>query len=156
MSTLKRTDVPISIPTLADAIALAARVHRDQRDKAGQAYILHPLRVMMRQPDETHQIVAVLHDVLEDSEVTAEDLRRSGYSEDVITAVESLTRGANETYDEFIERAAENSIARRVKLADLEDNLDITRLAKVRDKDLERMKKYHRARERLMAMEKGR
>ena len=83
-------------PTLADAIALAARVHRDHRDKAGQPYILHPLRVMLRQHDEAAQIVAVLHDVLEDSEgetkVTVADLQRDGYSEDIVAALETLTK----------------------------------------------------------------
>jgi (p)ppGpp synthase/HD superfamily hydrolase len=146
--------MPKGPPTVADAISLAARVHRDQRDKAGEAYILHPLRVMLRQTDETDRIVAVLHDVLEDSDVTAEDLRGSGYSDDVIAALEALTKHAGETYDDFIERVAENSIARRVKLADLEDNLDATRLTTVEEKDLERMEKYRRARERLMAVEK--
>jgi len=79
-------------PIVADAVALAARVHRDQRDKAGQSSILHPLRVMLRQRDETSQIVAVLHDVLEDSEVTVSDLRNDGYSEEVIAALETLTK----------------------------------------------------------------
>jgi (p)ppGpp synthase/HD superfamily hydrolase len=139
--------------TIADAVALAARAHRDHRDKAGQPYILHPLRVMLRQHNEAAQIVAVLHDVLEDSEVTVDDLRRDGYTDEVITALEALTKREDESYDEFIERVAVNSLARRVKLADLEDNMNVHRLTKVSSEDLERITKYHTAWRRLARLE---
>jgi hypothetical protein len=113
-------------PGIAAAVALAASVHRDQRDKAGQPYILHPLRVMLKQADEPAQMVAVLHDMLEDSPntdapITAVDLRCAGYSEEVIAAG-ALTKREGERYEEFIERIALNSLARRAKLGDLEDN----------------------------------
>jgi len=143
--------------TLADAVALAVRVHRDHRDKAGQPYILHPLRVMLRQHDEAAQIVAVLHDVIEDSrdesKVTAADLRADGYSEDIVTALEALTKREGEYYEDFIERVAMNPLARQVKLADLEDNMDIQRLGTVSENDLKRMKKYHTAWRRLARLE---
>lgn len=140
-------------PTVADAVALAARVHRDHRDKAGQPYILHPLRVMLRQHDEAAQIVAVLHDVLEDSEITADDLRTEGYTEEVILALETLTKRKGEDYDDFIERVATSPLARRVKLADLEDNMNVYRLTKVSGNDLDRIKKYHTAWRRLARLE---
>jgi (p)ppGpp synthase/HD superfamily hydrolase len=140
-------------PTVADAVALAARVHRDQRDKAGQPYILHPLRVMLRQYDEAAQIVGVLHDVLEDSKVTADDLRTGGYTEEVVVALEALTTRKGEDYADFIDRVAVNPLARRVKLSDLEDNMNVHRLTKVSSDDLERIKKYHTAWRRLARLE---
>ena len=115
------------IPTLEDAIALAAHAHRGQVDKGGQPYILHVLRVMLRQEDETARLAAVLHDVLEDTQVTLADLRSAGYSEPVCAAVDCLTRRSGETYEEMIERVATNPLARQVKLADLADNLDPNR-----------------------------
>ncbi len=144
-------------PTLADAVALAARVHRNQSDKAGQPYILHPLRVMLTQGYEAAQMVAVLHDVLEDCPpdrtVTPADLRRDGYSEEIIAALEALTKQESEKddYDGFIERVAKNPLARRVKLADLQDNMDYRRLAFLTDDDAKRMKKYHKAWRQLMS-----
>ena len=140
-------------PTLADAVALAARVHRDQCDKARQPYILHPLRVMLTQRHEAAQMVAVMHDVFEDSTTTAADLRDAGYSEAVVTALEALTRRKREKYEGFIERVAKNPLARGVKLADLQDNLDNRRLLSLTDEDTERMKKYHKAWRQLMTVE---
>jgi len=135
---------------LADAVALAARVHREQRDKAGMPYILHPLRLMLRQESEEAQIVAVLHDVLEDSPdtgapVTCADLREMGFGEDVVRAIDALTKREGESYDDFIDRLASNPLARQVKMADLEDNMDPRRLASLGGPDLERIAKYHRA-----------
>ncbi len=135
---------------LADAIALVAEAHAKQTDKAGAPYILHPLRMMQRLETETEMIVAVLHDTVEDTHWTLKDLRAAGFSGDVVEAVDCLTRREEETYDEFIERAKSNPIARRVKLADIEDNLNITRLSEVTDKDVERLRKYHRIRRMLM------
>jgi (p)ppGpp synthase/HD superfamily hydrolase len=114
-------------PALEDAIAYAARAHRGQVDKGGQPYILHALRVMLRQVDDTARIVAVLHDVLEDTPETLDGLRTAGYSEEICAALDCLTRREGEPYEEMIERVAANRLARQVKLADLEDNLDIDR-----------------------------
>jgi (p)ppGpp synthase/HD superfamily hydrolase len=111
-------------PTLEDAIALASQAHRGQVDKAGKPYILHPLRVMLRQEAEAAQIVAVLHDVLEDTGVTLEGLRAAGYRPEICEAVDCLTRRPDEPYDIMISRVAANPLARAVKLADLEDNMD--------------------------------
>jgi (p)ppGpp synthase/HD superfamily hydrolase len=137
------------MPTLEDAIALAVEAHRGQKEKAGQPYILHVLRVMFRLEAEPEQMAGVLHDLVEDTPYTLDDLRRLGYPEPVVTAVDCLTRREDETYEEFVERAGANSIARRVKLADLEDNMDIRRLPAVTERDRERLERYIRARTRI-------
>lgn len=137
--------------TLGRAIAIAAQAHQEQRDKAGAPYILHPLRMMAQLRGEPEMIVAVLHDLIEDTPWTLEQLRAEGFSEDVLTAIDCLTRRDDESYEAFIERAGGNPLARRVKLADLEDNMDLRRIAEVADKDLERLRKYHRARQALLA-----
>lgn len=109
---------------LEQAIQLAARAHEGQKTLDGQPYILHPLRMMLRFPDEETRIVAVLHDVLEDSMITSWDLQQMGFSEVVVSAVETLTRAEEEDYPEYIERVAQNPLATRVKITDLMDNLD--------------------------------
>ena len=136
--------------TLENAIALAAKIHKDQVDKYGHPYILHPLRVMFRLDTELEQIVGVLHDVVEDSKLTFDDLRLMGYSEMVIEALDGVTRREDETYDEFVERSLAHPLSRRVKVADLEDNMDLRRVSgELSDKDCERIKRYRRAWERL-------
>jgi len=144
----------VSAPTLEDAIALAVEAHRGQRDKAGQTYILHPLRVMMRLETETERMVAVLHDVVEDSPWTLERLRGLGYPEEVLGALDCLTKREGETYEAFIERLLPNPLARRVKRADLEDNLDVRRLPAVTAKDAERLARYRAAWARLREAER--
>ncbi len=130
------------MPTLEDAILLAVQAHRGQVEKAGQPYILHLLRVMFRVDSEQERMVAVLHDLVEDTHYTLDDLRALGYPPDVLAALDGLTRRPDETYEQFIERAAANPLARRVKLADLEDNLDIRRLSVLTGRDLERLQRY--------------
>jgi (p)ppGpp synthase/HD superfamily hydrolase len=131
--------------TIEDAIAIAAQVHKGQTDKAGAVYIMHPLRLMMKMETEAEMITAVLHDVVEDSDWTIEKLRDEGFSDEVLAAVESVTNREGESYDEFVKRASENSIGRRVKIADLEDNMNTFRLAELRPKDLDRLAKYHKS-----------
>ena len=131
---------------LEEAIALAVEAHKKQKDKSGQPYILHPLRVMFRLQSETERIVAVLHDVVEDSEITFDDLRQMGYNEEVIEALDGVTRREEETYEEFINRSQQNPISRRVKLADLEDNMDIRRLSReLTERDYKRLQRYKQA-----------
>ncbi len=130
------------MPTVEDAILLAAQTHRGQVDKVGQPYILHLLRVMLSVETEQEQMVAVLHDLVEDTSYTLDDLRALGYSEAVVEALDCVTRRPEETYEEFILRASANPLARRVKLADLEDNMDIRRLPVVSEKDQERLNRY--------------
>ena len=131
--------------TLEDAMLLAVQAHQQQKDKAGAPYILHPLRVMLRMRSGLEMMVAVLHDVLEDTPYTLLDLQQAGYSEQVLEALDCLTRRENETYEEFIERVKANPLARRVKIADLEDNMDMRRISNPQEKDMERLKKYRRA-----------
>ena len=133
------------MPTIEDAIRLALDKHHGQTDKAGEPYILHPLRVMAQMQTETEQIVAVLHDVVEDSDVTLDDLRRMGYGEVIVAAVDQLSRRAGESYDEFIERIKPHPLAVRVKLADLRDNMDIRRNATLDETALERFQRYRKA-----------
>lgn len=138
--------------TLGRAIAIAAQAHQEQRDKAGAPYILHPLRMMAQLHSEAERIVAVLHDLIEDTDWTLDQLCAEGFSDDVLAAIDCLTKRDDESYDAFIERASRNELARRVKLADLEDNMDLRRIAEVSDKDLERLRKYHQARQALLAV----
>lgn len=132
-------------PTLDDAIKLAVDAHAGQVDKAGEPYILHPLRVMLQFRDEREQIVAVLHDVLEVTKVTEEQLIDLGYDYETCWALKHLTRTPGEPYEHFIAVAASNEIARRVKLADLRDNMDLKRLRTVTDEDRKRQERYRKA-----------
>ncbi|NMO17557.1 GTP pyrophosphokinase [Pyxidicoccus fallax] len=133
------------MPTLEDALTLAVEAHRGQKDKADRPYILHPLRVMMRLETDEERTVALLHDVVEDTPWTLERLRERGYPDAVLSALDALTRREGETYEAFIERLRPHALARRVKLADLEDNMDVRRLAAVTPKDAERLSRYRAA-----------
>ena len=135
---------------LALAIKIAANAHATHRpDKGGAPYILHPLRMMMRMDSDEARMTAVLHDVAEDHEGegwTFERLGRAGIPESVIDALRCVTKLADdEDYAAFIERAASNPLARAVKLADLEDNMNLLRLGELLDEDVERLRKYHRS-----------
>ena len=131
--------------TLERAIAIAAEAHAGQKNKDGGPYILHPVRVMMRVEGPEAQMAGILHDVVEDTDWTIERLRAEGFSEEVLAAVDCLTHREGEDYFEYVARAGSNAVARRVKLADLEDNMNVMRLGEVRDRDLERVRKYHKA-----------
>ncbi|MDO6454574.1 GTP pyrophosphokinase [Neptunomonas phycophila] len=130
---------------LDQAISIAVKAHSDQFDKAGRPYILHPLRLMFRFEDEPEMIVAVMHDVIEDSDFTYEDLKKLGFSTEVIAAIDCLTRRENEDYENFILRASQNILAKKIKIEDIKDNLDLTRLNNITKTDLQRIEKYHRA-----------
>ncbi|WP_411349374.1 HD domain-containing protein [Paenibacillus sp. WLX2291] len=132
------------------AIIVATRAHSGQTDRAGQPYILHPLRVMLKMSSEEARIVAVLHDVLEDTDVTAHDLAAEGFSEEIVDAVQAMSRREGEDYHDFVRRAKQNSIARTVKIADIEDNMDPSRNTEPSVKDMERLSKYGRALDELM------
>ncbi len=131
--------------TLERAIALAAKAHEGQVDKADAPYILHPLRMMLRLSTIEERMTAVLHDVVEDCGVSLENLRAEGFSETVIEAIDSVTRRPDESYEAFVLRAAEHPIGRRVKLMDLEDNSDLSRIANPTIRDYDRIEKYRRA-----------
>lgn len=131
--------------TIERAIAIAAMAHEGQVDKAGAPYVFHPLRMMLSVGTPEARMAAVLHDVVEDTSVTLEQLRAEGFPQEVIEAVEALTEREGEDYEAFIRRVAPNSIARQVKLADLRDNCDLSRIAQPTAKDYERIEKYRRA-----------
>ena len=134
---------------LAEAIEIASKVHLNQFDKGGKPYILHPLHLMTQLLFDTQlATIAVLHDVVEDSDglVTLQDLRDYGFSERVLSALYLLTHEKGDAYLEvYIEGIAGNYDAIRVKRKDLEHNSDITRLKGIKPKDLVRMEKYHTA-----------
>ena len=128
------------------AIAIAAEAHAGQTDKAGQPYILHPLRVMGAMGAEDARIVAVLHDVIEDCpEWPLDRLRAEGYAGEHLEALDALTRREGESYTSYVHRASLNSLARSVKLADLRDNMDLNRFTPETDDDWARYQKYARA-----------
>lgn len=138
---------------LLQAVTIAAGVHGLATDKGGAAYILHPLRVAANVPPGDARIVAILHDVVEDGDVTLAALA-TVFGTEVADAVDALSRRGGESYEAFIERCATNRLAVTVKLADLADNMDIGRLAgPPTDNDIARLDKYRRARQRLLAAE---
>ena len=134
---------------LGKAIELAKQHHKGQTDRAGKPYIEHPFRVMNQMKSDKEKIVAVLHDIVEDTDISLNDLKNEGFSEEVVSAVECLTKQDGENYDSYIERISFNPLAVKIKLADLEDNRNLTRLPQVTDKDLERLEKYDKALEKL-------
>ena len=127
------------------ALQIAIRAHEGQKDKSGRNYIMHPIRVAERCKSSKAKIVALLHDTIEDTTVTTDYLREQGFPEEIIEGVLSVTKREGETYEDFVRRAAQNTIGKEVKMADLEDNMDIRRLKEITDKDVERLRKYLRA-----------
>ncbi|OQB12475.1 MAG: GTP pyrophosphokinase [Firmicutes bacterium ADurb.Bin193] len=134
---------------LSKAIEIASKAHAGQVDKGGSPYILHPIRVMMNCESESAKICAILHDVIEDTNITFDDLRKDGFTDEIITALECLTKLDSEHYDDFISRVITNEIACLVKLADLADNMDLTRIQNPSAKDEGRIKKYGQAADRI-------
>jgi len=131
--------------TIERAIQIAAEAHAGQVDKGGAPYILHPLRVMMAMETEEERIVAVLHDALEDGPWTVGiALKHEKFAPAIMGALFALTKRPKEAYGDFIARVAENPLATRVKLADMHDNMDLTRIPNPTDKDRARVEKYAR------------
>lgn len=137
--------------TLERAIEIAAKAHKGVVDKAGAPYILHPLRIMLSLEDPFERMAAVLHDVVEDSPATLQDLRNEGFPEEVVLAVDALTKRDGESRLQAAARAAENRIARSVKLADVADNMDMTRIENPTERDYARLREYERVRALLLA-----
>lgn len=127
------------------ALQIAIQAHREQKDKSGREYIMHPIRVAERCKDPRAKIVALLHDTIEDTGVTAEYLHSEGFPDEIINGVLSMTKQEGESYEDFVRRAAKNPIGKEVKIADLEDNMDIRRLQKITEDDVARLRKYLRA-----------
>lgn len=135
---------------LNKAIEIAARAHEGQLDKCGEPYILHPLRVMLSKKTEIERICAVLHDVIEDSFMTLDDLSKEGFSEDIIEILDCLSKRIAEDYDDYISRILTNEIACSIKLADLNDNMDASRIQCYTEKDIARIEKYKKAKRRIL------
>lgn len=140
--------------TLEHALVIAALAHAGQRDKAGQPYILHPLRMMLKLETEQERMVALLHDVLEDTAVTLAELEEAGFSVEVLQAVQTLTRELGESRMEAAQRAAQDPLALSVKLADNADNLNPQRIAEPLEEDLQRMREYRKVRSFLLQARK--
>jgi (p)ppGpp synthase/HD superfamily hydrolase len=141
---------------LERAIRIAVEAHDGQKDKAGQPYILHPMRIMLRMQTETEMIVGILHDVVEDSnDWSIGRLEQEGFSDEILQAIDCLTRKEDESYENFIARLKGNRLARTVKVADLQDNTNISRIKSIREQDIERLVKYHGALQLLMDDEDG-
>lgn len=134
---------------LENAIIVAANAHKGQTDKGGQPYILHPIRVMFGCKSLEEKTVAMLHDALEDTPLTAADLTDAGFPSEVVEAVVCLTKEEGEEYDTYIERVCMNRLAALVKLADLSDNMDLKRLPEPTERDFRRLERYVRAKRRI-------
>ena len=128
--------------TLENAIALARRAHLGQTDKAGKDYIEHPLRVMENCTSDNAKIVGVLHDVVEDSDTTLDDLQQMNFAPEVVAL---LTKSDDIEYSNYIAQIKNNAIAREVKIADLRDNMNLSRIAQPGEKDFKRLEKYRGA-----------
>lgn len=129
------------------ALRCCFNAHKDQCDKQGVPYVFHPYHVAEQMDDEIAVCVALLHDVMEDTDMTESDLRAAGFPDEVIEPLRLLTHEPGVPYMDYVQRIAENNVATRVKLADLQHNSDITRLDRVTEKDLERVRKYSKAAE---------
>ena len=127
------------------AYEIAKKAHLGQIDKAGEDYIKHPEKVASFVNSDEEKAVAYLHDVIEDTELTLEDLREYGFSEEVLKAVDVITKKKGQDYQTYLNSVKENKLARVVKLADLRHNSDLTRLIDITEKDRERKEKYQKA-----------
>ena len=130
---------------LEKAIQLAVKYHSGQVDKAGSPYIMHLIRVMMKGQTEIEKICGILHDIVEDTDFTFDALKKEGFTNEVIDVIRCVTKIDNEIYDDFISRILENPTAVKVKINDLEDNMNLDRLNVITSKDTERLKKYNKA-----------
>ena len=138
---------------LERAIEIAQEAHKGVKDRGGHDYINHPIRVMHAMSNDQEKIVAILHDVVEDSDWTFDRLKEEGFEDSVIQSLRCVTKySEEEDYQEFIKRAATNKIATKVKMADIEDNLDLSRLGTLTEKDLTRIEKYKKALKYLKAL----
>ena len=137
--------------TLERAIEIAASAHAHQVDKAGHPYVLHPLRVMLSVDTPEERIAAVLHDVVEDTPLEFQDLESEGFSTSIIEALRALTKTDGELRVEAARRAVQNPVARVVKLADVTDNMDMSRIPNPTEKDFARLREYEQVREILLA-----
>lgn len=135
----------IYTPQTKKAVNLMFEAHKEQRDKSGLPYVFHPFHLAEQMEDETTTVVALLHDVVEDSDYTLDDLRRMGFSQEVCEAVDLMTHREGVPYMEYVRRIKTNPVAVKVKLADLRHNSDMTRMEAPTERDLQRAEKYREA-----------
>lgn len=135
------------------ALKLMTEKHAGQKDRSGLPYILHPFHVAEQMTDEESTVAALLHDVVEDTDTTFEELEEAGFSDRVIKTLKLLTHEEGTDYYDYVRKIGEDPLARKVKLADLQHNMQIERLDELRPKDLERLEKYKRCREYLLDLE---
>ena len=135
----------VDLPVFERALVLASIYHAGAIDKGGNHYILHPMAVALSLDTDEERITAILHDIVEDTVITFKNLAELGFSDKVVKAIESVTRRENESYMDFIRRCKCNEIGRKVKLKDIENNLDISRIPNPTEKDLDRLNKYKKA-----------
>lgn len=124
------------------ALKIARKAHEGQKDKGGQPYINHPMAVADLVKSQTEKIVALLHDVCEDSDITIDDLRVAGFNDEVLEAVKAITKVDGESYEEYLDRVARNPVATTVKIADMTHNSDLSRIPYPGSKDFERVERY--------------
>jgi len=127
------------------ALEICFEAHKDQRDKSGMPYVFHPFHLAEQMKDEATTVVALLHDVVEDSDFTFSDLEKEGFNKDIIDALKLLTHNDGSKYMEYVKRIKENKIAKAVKLADLRHNSDTTRLDVIDESAIKRRDKYLKA-----------
>ncbi len=139
------------MPDLERALQIAVQAHVGQEDKSGAPYIFHPIRVMMLCTHPNAKIVALLHDVVEDTPATFEDIAAAGFSPNILATLRLVTHAKDVPYEEYIDGLMADPVAVEVKIADLEDNSDIRRLREISDRDVERLRRYLRAHQRLTA-----
>lgn len=126
------------------AIKLMYDKHKNQKDKGGMPYVLHPLHLAEQMDDEDSTVVALLHDIVEDTDITITNLNELGFTKEQIEAINIMTHPSGMDYFDYIKRIATNDISLKVKLADLQHNMDLTRLNNITINDLERIKKYRK------------
>lgn len=127
------------------AIRVAAEAHKDQKDKGGNPYIEHPRAVAAQLDNIEHKIVAYLHDVVEDTEITLDELSEMGFTFRIVNSVRLLTKTKELTYEEYLKRLKTDDNARHVKIADLKHNMDLSRISEPTEKDYKRIEKYKRS-----------
>ena len=135
----------IYTPQTKKAVNLMFEAHKEQRDKSGLPYVFHPFHLAEQMEDETTTVVALLHDIVEDTDCTPDDLRRMGFSEEVCEAIDLMTHREGVPYMEYVKRIKTNPVAVKVKLADLRHNSDLTRMEKPTERDKQRAEKYREA-----------
>lgn len=144
----------IYTPMTKKAMEVLFENQKDQRDKAGLPYVFHPFHVAEQMEDEVTVTVALLHDLVEDTEVTFQELSEKGFPDEVIQALKVMTKEKTEDYFNYIQRVSRHSIARKVKIKDLEHNMDLSRLERVTEEDFQRAEKYQKSYQYLTEIDK--